>query len=310
MRNIRIGMVGYGEVGSTLGAGLRAQGLGQVSSFDTGAFEGPYAALIQGRAREAGVPLLRSAAELAAQSDVIIGVTPGSSSVDSAAGFAPHLAARHLFIDIASATPKVKQAMAAALAGSGAQVADGSIVGTPRDGLALPILASGPAAAAVRDALVPWGMRIEAVGPELGTASAIKILRSVLIKGIEALVDEMMLGARRYGLDDAVLASASRTLMSRPFPEIAGNLITTGVIHARRRAEEAAMAAEALADVGIEPIMTRSTAARLRWVEALALKEHFAGRIPQDYREALEAMEARMNAAGPPASFQPSVKPG
>lgn len=294
MRQIKVGLIGYGEIGSTLGAGLRAQGLEQVSSFDIGAFDGPYAALIQGRAEAAGVPLLRSAAELAEQADIIIGVTPGSASVESAANFAPHLTARHLFIDIASATPKVKQAMAAKLEGTGALLADGSIVGTPRDGLALPILASGAAAEAVRDALVPWGMKIEAVGPELGTASAIKILRSVLIKGIEALVDEMMLGARRYGLDDAVLQSAAKTLMSRPFPDFAGNLITTGVIHARRRSEEAAMAADALADVGIEPIMTRSTAERLRWVEALGLKEHFGGRIPANYQEALEAIEARM----------------
>ncbi|PZP43776.1 MAG: NAD(P)-dependent oxidoreductase [Azospirillum brasilense] len=293
-RQIRVGLIGYGEVGSTLGAGLRAQGLEEVVSYDTGAFDGPYAALIQGRAAAAGVALVHSPAELASRVDILIGVTPGSASVESAAGFAKVLQPRHVFIDIASATPKVKQAMAAELAGTGSQVADGSIVGTPRDGLALPILASGPAAEAVSEALVPWGMRIDPVGPELGTASAIKILRSVLIKGIEALLDEMMLGARRYGLDEVVLQSAARTLMSRPFPDFAGNLISTGVIHARRRAEEAAMAADALADVGIEPIMASATAKRLQWVERLSLKEYFAGRIPEDYHEALEAIEARM----------------
>ena len=295
MQQIKVGLIGYGEIGSTLGAGLRARGLQNIASFDIGAFDGPYVPLIQERARNAGVPLLRSVADLAAQTDLLIGVTPGSSSVKSATDLAPYLQARHLFIDIASATPKVKKDVAAALSGSGAAVADGSIVGTPRDGLALPILASGPAAEAMRDALVPWGMQIEAVGPELGTASAIKILRSVLIKGIEALLDEMMLGARRYGLDEVVLASASRTLMSRPFPDFASNLIATGVIHAKRRAEEAAMAAEALEDVGIEPIMTRSTATRLRWVEALALKEYFNGQVPEGYQEALKAIEERMH---------------
>ena len=294
MRQVRVGLIGYGEVGSTLGAGLRARGLAEVASYDTGAFDGPYAALIQERAASAGVTLVRSPAELAERADIVIGVTPGSASIESAAGFAAVLRPRHVFIDIASATPKVKQAMAAELAGTGSQVADGSIVGTPRDGLGLPILASGPAAERVSEALVPWGMKIDPVGAELGTASAIKILRSVLIKGIEALLDEMMLGARRYGLDDVVLQSAARTLMSRPFPDFAGNLISTGVIHAQRRSEEAAMAADALSDVGIEPIMTRSTAARLRWVDQLALKEHFAGHIPEDYREALAAIEARM----------------
>ncbi|MFC3127304.1 DUF1932 domain-containing protein [Pseudoroseomonas globiformis] len=293
MRQWRIGFVGYGEIGSTLGAGLRERGVEQVAAFDIAAFEGPYAALIQSRAEAAGVRLLDSLAALAEASDIIIGVTPGSASVASAEALAPHLAERHVFIDIASATPRVKRAVEDALRGTGALVADGSIVGTPRDGLALPILASGPAAEAARDALVPWGMKIDAVGPDLGTASAIKILRSVLIKGIEGLTHEMMLGARRYGLGDQVLQSAAATLMKRPFTDFAGNLIATGVIHARRRSEEAAMAAEALADVGIEPIMTRSTAERLRWVDALALKEHFAGRIP-DSEAALEAMEARI----------------
>jgi 3-hydroxyisobutyrate dehydrogenase-like beta-hydroxyacid dehydrogenase len=295
-QQVSVGFIGYGEIGSTLGAGLRAQGVEQVSSYDIGAFDGPYASLIQSRAKAAGVTLVRSPAELAERAQVMIGVTPGSASVESAKGFAAHLAARHVFIDIASATPKVKMAMAAALAGSGAMVADGSIVGTPKDGLALPILASGPAAEAVRDALVPWGMKIDAVGEKLGTATAIKILRSVLIKGIEALTGEMLLGARRYGLEDVVLASAAKTL-SRPFPDFAEALLTTGVIHARRRSEEAGMAAEALADVGIEPIMSRSTAERLHWVETLGLKEHFGGKVPGSLEEALLAIEARMEPA-------------
>ncbi len=295
-RQIRIGFIGYGEIGSTLGAGLRGQGLEQVSSYDIGAFEGPYAPLIQGRAKAAGVTLVASPAELVARADIIIGVTPGSASVGSAEAFAPHLTPRHVFIDIASATPKVKLTVAAALAGSGALVADGSIVGTPKDGLALPILASGPAAEAVRDAVVPWGMKVEAVGEKLGTASAIKILRSVLIKGIEALTNEMLLGARRYGLEDVVIASAAKTL-SRPFPDFAEGLLTTGVIHARRRSEEAGMAAEALADVGIDPIMSRSTEARLKWVESLGLKEHFGGKVPESLETALAAIEEKMSPA-------------
>ncbi|MBE9607293.1 NAD(P)-dependent oxidoreductase [Acetobacteraceae bacterium H6797] len=294
-RQLSVGFIGYGEIGSTLGAGLRGQGLEKVATYDIAAFEGPYASLIQGRAKEAGVALLRSPEELAKTADVIIGVTPGSASVASARAIQLYLTSRHLFIDIASSTPKVKKDVEKVLAGTGALLADGSIVGTPRDGLALPILASGPGAEAVRDAVVPWGMKVDPVGPDLGTASAIKILRSVLIKGIEALLDEMLLGARRYGLQDTVLASAAKTLMNRPFEDFASNLIATGVIHAKRRSEEAGMAAEALADVGIEPIMTRSTEARLKWVESLGLKEHFGGKIPAGLEEALSAVEAQIS---------------
>ena len=82
---IRLGLVGYGEVGSTLGRGLRGSGLRSLVAYDKYAFDGPYSGLIQRRAQEAGVLLLRDPGQLAAEADIILGVTPGSSSLDSAA---------------------------------------------------------------------------------------------------------------------------------------------------------------------------------------------------------------------------------
>ena len=89
---IRLGLVGYGEIGSTLGKGLREAGLEQIASYDRYAFDGPYAALIQERARSVGVTLVRSHAELAASADMILGVTPGSASLDGATTLAEVLA--------------------------------------------------------------------------------------------------------------------------------------------------------------------------------------------------------------------------
>ena len=290
---LRLGLVGYGEIGSTLGAGLRRGGLGEVVAYDKHAFDGPYAALIQRRAREAGVPLLRSAAELAGRAEIVIGATPGSSSVASAEALAPHLRPRHLVADIASATPRVKQAAAERLAGSGAGFVDGSIVGTPKDGHGMPILLAGAPAPRLRDALVPWGMALTVVGDRVGDASAIKILRSVVMKGLEALLLECLLGARRYGIDDAVLASVEKTL-ARPFSQVAQGLLTTDAIHAGRRSEEAAMSAEALAEVGLDGFVTRAVAERLRWVAELGVKEHFGGEAPEDWRTALDGIEAKL----------------
>ncbi len=87
----------------------------------------------------------------------------------------------------------------------------------------------------------------------------------------------MVLAARGYGLDEAVLASASKTL-TRPFMATVESLTPSGVIHAKRRTEEVEMAAEAVEDAGIEPIMTRATAARLRWKESLGPQGSFQGR--------------------------------
>lgn len=292
-KQFRLGLVGYGEIGSTVGRGLRGAGLESIASYDKYAFDGPYAELIQSRAREAGVTLVRSNLELADAADVIFSVTPGSASLESAEAFAPCLTSRHVFTDFASATPKIKIGVAQRLAGAGALVGDGSIEGTPLQGYSMRMLSSGAAGQRVCDLLVPWGMQIEFVGDKLGTASGIKILRSVLIKGIETLTDEMLLAARHYGLDEIVLASASKTL-ARPWMDTVASLTPSGVIHAKRRAEELEMSAEAVADAGVEPIMARAIAARLRWKEGLRLKDHFKGVVPANYKEAIEAIEMKM----------------
>jgi 3-hydroxyisobutyrate dehydrogenase-like beta-hydroxyacid dehydrogenase len=292
-KQFRLGLVGYGEIGSTLGRGLRDAGLETIASYDKYAFDGPYADLIQSRAKEAGVTLVRSNQELADAADLIFSVTPGSASLESAEAFAPCLTSRHIFTDFASATPKIKTGVAERLASTGALLGDGSIEGTPLQGYSMRMLSSGPAGERVRDLLVPWGMQIQFVGEKLGTASGIKILRSVLIKGIEALTDEMLLAARRYGIDEVVLASASKTL-ARPWMDTVESLTPSGVIHATRRAEELEMSAEAVADAGIEPTMARAIAARLRWKEGLGLKDHFKGVVPANYKEALDAIEMKM----------------
>src|SRR6185437_1338581 len=106
-QQFRLGLVGYGEIGSTVGAGLRNAGLESIACYDKYAFDGPFADLIQTRAKEFGVTLVRSNQELADAADVIVSVTPGSASLESADAFAPCLTGRHVFADFASATHKI-----------------------------------------------------------------------------------------------------------------------------------------------------------------------------------------------------------
>lgn len=277
-----------------MGRGVREAGLDQVLCYDKAAFDGLYSELIQARARDAGVKLVQSPQELAAGADLIIGFTPGSCSLESAEAFARVLNPAHVFVDFASATPKVKMAVADALEYTGAKVGDGSILGNPSNGHAMPMLVSGSAADDTLASLLPWGMRIEKAGDLLGVASGIKILRSVLFKGIEALFDEMILAARSYRMDEAVLASAFKTLDRNSWAEILHNVVPSGAIHAERRAEELEMAADAVAEAGIEPLMARAGAARLRWKANLGIKQHFSGVMPKTNEEVFEAIEHLM----------------
>lgn len=294
-RQVRLGLVGLGEVGTAQAKGLKGEGLATIAAFDPAAASGAFADLVQARAREAQVELVADLATLAARADVVLGVTPGSKSIAIAEALAAHLRPAHLYVDLASATPKVKRAAAARLAASGARLADGSIMGGPLiDGHRVEIIASGPAAEALRDALAPWGMNIAAVGAELGAASGIKIFRSVIAKGLEALLVECLLATEQMGISEDVLASYGRFLDPRPFPETANFLVVTDVIHAERRANEAAMSAEALRDAGVAPVMTEATVARLRAVADLKLKGAFGGHVPQRYPQAVAAIAGRL----------------
>lgn len=288
----RLGLVGYGEVGSTLGQGLRGEGFQEIAAYDKYAFDGPFRELIQSRATKAGVPLVQSPEELAARSDIILGVTPGEACIESAEAFAPHLTGKHIFVDLASATPNVKRSVGNILRAVGDHVADASIMGTPLvDGHRLPILASGPAASVFHDWMSPWGLKIEQVQGGLGAASGIKILRSVITKGLEALLVECVLAAHRYGIDEAVLSSLGRFMDSRSFQETANFFLVTDVIHAERRSQEARMSVAALEEAGVDPIMTEATAERLEWVAELGTKAQFDGIVPERYSEAVNAIE-------------------
>ena len=284
---LRLGIFGYGEVGHGLALGLRAAGLEAVSAFQRDA----HRPVIQERARLSGVRLVATPLELAASSDLIIAVTQGSDSLQAAHSIAPGMCPSHCYVDLASASPSIKQGVADALAPSGALVADGAIEGSPFEhGHQLPIIVSGPGAASFESALSPWGLRIAVVGPDLGKASAIKGLRHILMKGQIALLIECAVAARRYGISDELFASVAEWYDALPFMDNATRLLRTTAVHARRRAEEAQMAVEILKGLGIEPIMTTATVKLLTRIADLGLRDTLNTQVPKSHVEALELM--------------------
>jgi len=292
---VRLGIIGFGEVGQGIGTGLRSEGLDRVAAYDIGAFDGPFSGAKQACARESGIALLGSPDELAANADLIIIAVPAANSDEAAASIADAIEARHLYFDLVSTTPAVKVRQAEPLKAKGTLIADGGIMTSPlHDGHRIIIKASGPGAARAHDLLTPWGMRIAVVSDRLGAATGIKILRSVVMKGLEALLHECAVGAERYGIRNEVLETISEFMDSRPFAETAKFLIRSGMIHAGRRSGEAEMAAEALEEAGIEPVMTDATTRMLARVAELGMKEHFRNVVPDDWHEAVAAVDAAL----------------
>ena len=283
----RLGLVGLGEIGHGLALGLRGAGLGGVVAWQRDAGREH----VRRRAAEAGVRLLDAPGAIGAEADLVIAATQGSQALDAARAVAPALGASHLYVDLSSASPEVKREVEATLAARGTAFVDGVLEGsTLEHAHRVPILASGPGARAFADLMSPWGMRIEVVGPVTGQASAVKLLRSVLMKGTIALLVECLAAARAAGVDAQVIASAAQWHDALPWRANALRIVRTTPVHAARRAEEADMARALVESLGVDPVMTRATVDLLGRVAALGLRDALGDRSPTTIEAAIDLM--------------------
>jgi 3-hydroxyisobutyrate dehydrogenase-like beta-hydroxyacid dehydrogenase len=296
----RVGIIGFGEVGSALGRGLRSEGLPGVVAADAAAEDATFGPLIRRRAAEATVELLPTNAEVAEVSDLVLVAVPGWRALEAAEQTAPGLRKGQLYVDVGSASPRVKQALAEVVERAGGSAVDVAILSTPLiDQHRIATLASGRAAEQYRDLLTPYGFNIRVVGERAGQAAAIKMLRSVLMKGIESLLIESLLASRRHGVEDVVFETVAEFFDKGSFLEMCAVLLRTDAIHAERRAHEADMMAEVVREVGITPRLSPAIAETLHWSAGLGLKQHFGGEVPDDWKVVVDAMLERLDSPEP-----------
>ncbi len=219
-----------------------------------------------------------------------IAAVPVAAAAEVAGAAAGLLGPGAVYVDPSPALPEAKAQLEPVIAGGGGLYVDAAVLGTTAaDGAAVPILAAGPGAA--RFAELADVLDIAVLDAPAGAATRIKLLRSVYMKGRDALIAEMLLAARRYGVEEAVVASVKGGGEQAPFPELARRVMTALAIHAGRRADEVAASVEVLRRAGVEPLLATATEKRLRRLEALGLRKRFAGERPADIAEVLEAID-------------------
>jgi len=186
---------------------------------------------------------------------------------------APALRAGQLFLDINSVSPATKRGNAAIVERAGADYVEAAVMApVPPQRLAVAMLLGGRRAEELAAALRGLGMNATAIAAEVGIASAVKMCRSILIKGLEALTLESLLAARHFGVETQVLASLERTFPSMGWTGALPDYLVSRVAeHGRRRAAEMREVARTLEDAGFEPLMAAATARRHdALVEAMA----------------------------------------
>ena len=281
----RIGLIGYGEVGKIFAAALDGQaGVASVGAWDLKFARPDTAAAERDHAARAGVQAYDSAASLCAASDLVISAVTASNTLAVAEAAAPHMAPGALLLDLNSASPGTKQQCAALIGGAGAHYVEaGVMTSVPPYGIRVPMLLGGAQAAALAEVLTGWGMDAQPVSEQLGVASAIKMCRSIMIKGLEALVIESYATARHYGVEDHVLPTLAETFPSIDWHEQGRYFFSRVVQHGQRRAEEMRESAHTVHEAGMEPLMASAIAAKQQWVADLAREGVFQG-LPKDAR--------------------------
>jgi 3-hydroxyisobutyrate dehydrogenase-like beta-hydroxyacid dehydrogenase len=250
---LTVAVLGLGEAGSRLAADLAAAGA-RVRGYDPLAGPTPD-----------GVLRARDAVAAVDGSDVVLALTTAATALEAAASALPSLPDGAIYADLNTARPSLKRELATIVADAGARFADVALLGpVPAHGLRTPALASGEGAAALADALGPLGMPVDVVSDEAGDAAALKLLRSVFMKGLAASAIESLRAAEAAGhgewLEQQLADVIGRPLLDR--------LLEGSREHAARRVDEMEAARDLVRELGVEPRVASASMALLAELSA------------------------------------------
>jgi 3-hydroxyisobutyrate dehydrogenase-like beta-hydroxyacid dehydrogenase len=265
---LRIGVLGLGEAGSIFASGLAA-GTGEVRGFDPAGVPAP-----------AGVTMSETPAKAVSGADVVIALTHAAQARDAAESAVPHMAAGAYYADFSTSDPGLKRDLAELAHAHGVRFIDGAIMNpVPLLGIATPVDVSGDDAAEFAGLLTRAGLRLQALGPEPGLAATRKLLRSVLVKGLSALIIESMRAAEAAGVADWYREHLFDQLCGID-REFVIRLVRGNLRHGPRRVHEMAAASTLLRQYGEPPLTAEATRQVLESVAARGVPDLSAGSSP------------------------------
>ena len=266
---MRIALIGYGEVGRILAEDLRARGE-SVTAFDL-KLESEAGAALRRHAAEHAVTLAASHVAAVRDAELVVSAVTASQAVAVARSCAHGLAEGAFFLDFNSASPGAKIEAAGVVDAAGGCYVEGAVMtSVPPYRSKVPLLLGGPHAAALEPLLNRVGFAAKVASDRLGVASATKMCRSVMIKGLEAMVIEAYTTARHYGVEDAVLASLKETFPGIDWEKQGAYFFQRVIEHGRRRSEEVREVAVTVREAGLQPWSANGTAERQAWIADLA----------------------------------------
>ncbi|GAA4725956.1 DUF1932 domain-containing protein [Brevibacillus fulvus] len=293
MNDRKIGFIGFGEAAFHICSGLKSEGVEQIRAFDVMANDAVLGVKIKERASSIAVTLDNSLRELLEHSQVIFCATSAKYALGIAQEAAEFIGNRHIYVDLNAASPKVKREIASVIQQAGGLFVDGAVMeAVPPLRHKVPILLSGEGAVAFQAFMQPAGMNLTVVNDQAGSASSMKMIRSIFMKGFTALLLETLLASHQAGVEKEIVASISKTLASGPVEQLMNLLLTRTAIHAERRVSEMKDVVETLQEMHLDYTMSQATQTKLQSLVELNLNGYFEHKAPDHYRRVLEAIAA------------------
>jgi 3-hydroxyisobutyrate dehydrogenase-like beta-hydroxyacid dehydrogenase len=285
----RVCFIGFGEAGQALASGLRDAGVQGLSAWDI-LFPVPAGEALRAAADRIGVRRGASAGDAVKNADLIVAAVTAASSLDAAQAAKPFLRRDQYYLDINSVSPARKQLTGKLIDEVGRYVDMAVMAPVHPARHQTPSLLSGPHAARVEPILLALDMKVSVAGPTVGAAAAIKMVRSVMVKGLEALTLECFLAARRTGVEDEIIASLSKSYPGLDWPKLVEYNLERMANHGIRRAHEMEEVADTLHELGIDPHMTAGTIRRQLEMGELGKREPLKSAVPDGRVAMLDAV--------------------
>jgi 3-hydroxyisobutyrate dehydrogenase-like beta-hydroxyacid dehydrogenase len=255
---ICLAFIGFGELGQRFCRDLSRQKNVVLTAYDVVFSNEPTRRAL---AAKWGVAAATSVGAACADAQIIVSAVTADqveAVAETAAGF---LRPGQLFLDLNSASPATKKRAAAIVEASGADYVEGAVMAAVYGpGIAVSILAGGLAAERAVACLNPLGMNLTTVAQEPGRASAIKLCRSIIIKGLETLMVDCATASKHWGVEDAVYGSLAQTYPSIDWAALADEMGERVATHGVRRAAEMREAADMVRELGRDPQLALAVA--------------------------------------------------
>ncbi|MFO1220801.1 MAG: DUF1932 domain-containing protein [Burkholderiaceae bacterium] len=266
---MKIALIGYGEVGRILAEDLAPHD--HAIAIHDLLLAGEAGNAMREHAARFDVTAAPSHAAAVQGAELVVSAVTASQAVPVAKACANALAKGAFFLDFNSASPGAKIRAAGIVNAAGGRYVEGAVMtSVPPYRIKVPLLLGGPDAAALEPVLGAIGFAARVSSARLGVASATKMCRSVMIKGLEAMVIESFTTARHYGVEDAVLASLKETFPAIDWEKQGAYFFQRVIEHGRRRSEEVREVAQTVREAGLEPWSASGTAERQAWMADLA----------------------------------------